>query len=229
MTGTLYIVATPIGNMEDITLRALSVLRGADLILAEDTRVTGKLLSRHGIKTAMKSYHQQSSVKVADSIIEFLQDEHTVALVSDAGTPGIADPGNELVARIIRELPDVRIEPIPGASSLTAALSVCGFPTNEFVFLGFLPHKKGRQTLLNEIAELSRTIVLFESPHRIGKLLSELGERIPERTLFIGREITKLHETHYRGTVAELLALFESGSLYHKGEFIVVIDSRRFS
>jgi len=221
--GTLYIVATPIGNMEDMTLRAIRILKEVDLILAEDTRVTGKLRERHDIKTPMKSYHQQSSEKVAEDIIKLLGEGKTLALVTDAGTPGVADPGNELIARIVRELPEVRIEPIPGASSLTAALSVCGFHTSEFVFLGFLPHKKGRQTLLNEIAEIERTVVLFESPHRIGKLLSELTERVPERSVFVVRELTKLHESHYRGTVAELKTLFEAGRIPEKGEFVVVL------
>jgi len=221
--GTLYIVATPIGNMEDITLRALRVLGEADIILAEDTRVTGKLLKRHGISGTMKSYHQRSAHSVADEILKLLGEGKTLALVTDAGTPGIADPGNELVARIVRELPDVRTEPIPGASSLSAALSICGFPTNEFVFLGFLPHKKGRQTLLNEMQTMERTVVLFESPHRIGKLLSELAERVPERRAFIARELTKLHESHYRGTVSELKSAFDSGRIIEKGEFVVVL------
>ncbi|MEK7613572.1 MAG: 16S rRNA (cytidine(1402)-2'-O)-methyltransferase [Patescibacteria group bacterium] len=222
-TGTLYIVGTPIGNMEDVTLRALRVLKEVDVLLAEDTRVTGKLLARHGISVPMKSYHQQSTDRVTSEIISLLEEGKTLALVTDAGTPGVADPGNELISRIVRALPDVRIEPIPGVSSLTAALSVCGFPTNEFVFLGFLPHKKGRQTLLNEIAEITRTVVLFESPHRIGKLLGELSERVPERSVFIGREITKLHETHYRGSVAELNQQFLEGKILEKGEFVVVL------
>jgi len=223
--GILYIIATPIGNMEDMTLRAVRILNAADLILAEDTRVTGKLRARHGIQTSMKSYHQQSSEKVVGDIIKLLGEGKTLALVTDAGTPGVADPGNELIARIVHELPEVRIEPIPGASSLTAALSVCGFPANEFVFLGFLPHKKGRQTLLNEIPEMKRTTVLFESPHRIGKLLDELNERIPEHSAVIFRELTKLHETHYRGTIGELFQLFESGGILEKGEFVVILSS----
>lgn len=221
--GILYIVATPVGNMEDITLRALRVLGEVDVILAEDTRVTGKLLARHGIKAQMKSYHQRSAERVAEEIIALLAEGKTLALVTDAGTPGVADPGNELVARIMRALPETRIEPIPGASSLTAALSVCGFPTNEFVFLGFLPHKKGRQTLLNELVGIERTVVLFESPHRIGKLLSELAERMPERSAFIARELTKLHESHYRGTVSVLKDFFEAGDIPEKGEFVVML------
>lgn len=221
--GTLYIIATPIGNMEDVTLRALRVLKEVDVLLAEDTRVTGKLLARHGIRVQMKSYHQQSPDRVAKEIIALLEDGKTLGLVTDAGTPSVADPGNELIQKILEDLPETRIEPIPGVSSLTAALSVCGFPTNEFVFLGFLPHKKGRQTLLNELAKMERTVVLFESPHRIGKLLEELNERVPERALFIGREITKLHESHYRGTVDELAQKFKNGGILEKGEFVVVL------
>lgn len=221
--GTFFIVATPIGNMEDITLRALRILGEVDLLLAEDTRVTGKLLARHGIQVPMKSYHQQSSDRTAEQIVSWLREGKTLALVSDAGTPGVADPGNELIARIMKDAPETRIEPIPGASSLTAALSVCGFPTNEFVFLGFLPHKKGRKTLLDEIQITERTVVLFESPHRVGKLLSELAGRVPERQAFILREATKLHESHYRGTVLELKTLFESDEIFEKGEFVVVV------
>lgn len=225
--GTLYIIATPIGNMEDITLRALRILGEADVILAEDTRVTGKLRERHGIRTPMKTYHQQSADKVAGDIIELLREGKTLALVTDAGTPGVADPGNELIARVIREVPETRIEPVPGTSSLTAALSVSGFPTNEFVFLGFLPHKKGRQTKLGEIAGIQRTIILFESPHRIKKLLSELQKRCPERNAAIFREITKLHESHYRGTVNELHSRCEAGGIPEKGEFVVILAPTR--
>lgn len=225
--GALYIVATPIGHMEDITLRAIRILGEVDVVLAEDTRNTGKLLKRHGVAATMKSYHQRSAPKVADDIVELLRAGKTLALVSDAGTPGVADPGNELIARVLRELPEARIEPIPGVSSLTAALSVCGFPTNEFVFLGFLPHKKGRQTLLNEIATLSRTVVLFESPHRILKLFDELNARVPEREVFVGRELTKLHESHYRGTVSALTERVHAGDIPERGEFVVVLNVDR--
>lgn len=209
--------------MEDITLRALRVLGEADVVLAEDTRVTGKLLARHNISAKLKSYHQQSSDKVAEQIITLLEEGKTLALVTDAGTPGIADPGNELIARVLAALPDTRIEPIPGASSLAAALSVSGFPTNEFVFMGFLPHKKGRQTQLNEIADIKRTVALFESPHRIGKLLGELDERMPERPAAIFREVTKMHETHYRGTIAELHTQFTEGNILEKGELVIIL------
>ncbi len=221
--GILYLVATPIGNMEDVTLRALRILGEVDLLLAEDTRVTGKLLARHGVRVPMKSYHQRSASRVGDDIVALLREGKTLALVTDAGTPGVADPGNELVSHVRAELPEVRIEPIPGASSLTAALSVCGFPTNEFLFLGFLPHKKGRQTLLNEITTVERAVVLFESPHRIGKLLTELRERSPERSAVLFRELTKLHESTYRGSVLELRGKYEAGEVLEKGEFVLVL------
>jgi len=221
--STLYLVATPIGNMEDITLRAIRILGEVDVVLAEDTRVTGGLLKRHGIEAKMKSYHQRSKDSATQEIIDLLEEGKNLALVTDAGTPGVADPGNELIQKILEALPDTRIEPIPGASSLTSALSVCGFPTNEFVFLGFLPHKKGRMTLLNEIAEIERTVVLFESPHRIRKLMNELAERMPERKCAIFREITKLHESSYRGTVATLA----SAELDERGEYVVVLAHER--
>lgn len=221
--ATLYIIATPIGNMEDITLRAVRILGEVDVVLAEDTRNTGKLLKRHGIEAKLKSYHQQSSDKVAADIISLIEEGNNLALVTDAGTPGIADPGNELVSKVYAALPDTVIEPVPGASSLTAALSVSGFPTNEFVFFGFLPHKKGRQTLLDEIATTARTVVLFESPHRIDKLLAELATRVPERKCAIFRELTKLHEAAYRGTVATLA----TAAIPSRGEFVVVLAPAR--
>lgn len=221
--ATLYIVGTPIGNMEDITLRAIRVLGEVDVVLAEDTRVTGKLFKKHNIEAKFKSYHQQSTDKVAEEIISLLSEGNSLALVTDAGTPGIADPGNELIQKIVEALPETEIVSVPGASSLTSAISMSGFPTNEFVFLGFLPHKKGRQTLLNEIAEIERTIVLFESPYRIGKLLSELAERTPDRKCAVFREITKMYESAYRGTVSELLTQFEEKAIPEKGEFVLIL------
>jgi 16S rRNA (cytidine1402-2'-O)-methyltransferase len=227
--STLYIVATPIGNLEDVTIRALRILKEVDAVFAEDTRVTSKMFARHGIHTKLHAYHQQSSDAVARGIIAMLEDGKTLALVTDAGTPGIADPGNELIARIIRESPDTRIEPIPGPSSLTAALSVCGFPTNEFVFFGFLPHKKGRMTLLNSLIEEGRTAVLLESPHRIGKLLGELASRMPDRRAAVFRELTKIHESNYRGTIAELKVRLDEGAIPARGEFVVVLAPARIA
>ena len=226
--STLYIVATPIGNLEDVTLRALRILKEVDMVYAEDTRVTSKMFARHEITTKLHAYHQRSGAQVGDDIIAHLEAGKSIALVSDAGTPGIADPGNELIEKVLKALPETRIEPIPGASSLTAALSVCGFPTNEFVFLGFLPHKKGRMTMLSEIGDIARTVALFESPHRIGKLLQELNTRMPDRACAIFRETTKLHESTYRGTVSELAAACASGVIPQRGEFVVVLAPADF-
>lgn len=223
MSGVLYIVATPIGNLEDISARALSTLRSVDVVFAEDTRVTKKIFARYAITTAVYSYHQRSGVHKTDEVIAVLSEGKSVALVTDAGTPGISDPGNELIDRVLAAIPDLRIEPIPGASSVTAALSVCGFRTSEFVFFGFLPHKKGRKTKLDEVAKEERTVILFESPHRIGKLLAELTERSPERKIAVFRELTKMHESSYRGTVEELHNLFTRGEMMQKGEFVVVL------
>lgn len=227
MNGVLYSVATPIGNLEDITFRAIDTLKRVDAIFAEDTRVTKKLCDRFDIETPVKSYHQRSGRAKMDEILGLLEEGKTVAIVTDAGTPGISDPGNELIRAIADTLPEVRVEPIPGASSLTAALSVAGFPTNEFVFFGFLPHKKGRQTLLNEIGETDRTVALFESPHRIAKLFAELEARDPEREVVVCRELTKIYESLYRGTVAEVGALLAAGGIPQKGEFVVILGPRR--
>lgn len=223
MNGTLYIVATPIGNLEDITIRAVETLKKADVIFAEDTRVTKRLCDRYSIAAPLRSYHQRSGKHKRDEVIDALTEGKTVALVTDAGTPGVADPGNELIDAILTRLPDVKIIPIPGSSSLTAALSVCGFPTNTFVFVGFLPHKKGRKTALDAMAGEGRTMVVFESPHRIGKLLQELAVRMPARRIAVFRELTKIYESAYRGTVSEVLALFEEGTIVEKGEFVVVV------
>jgi 16S rRNA (cytidine1402-2'-O)-methyltransferase len=180
--STLSIIATPIGNLEDITLRALKALAAADVILCEDTRITKRLLDRHSIKTRALSYHAHSQLSRVDEIIALLKEGKNLALVSDAGTPGISDPGAELVARIRRELSieisagTIKIEAVPGPSALTAALSIAGVPCADFTFLGFLPHKKGRETLFKEIAASERTMVFYESPHRIIKTLDSLGK-----------------------------------------------------
>jgi 16S rRNA (cytidine1402-2'-O)-methyltransferase len=221
--STLSIVATPIGNMEDITLRALRTLKEADVVFAEDTRVTAKLFARHGISVPLKSYHQRSGRGAGDAVIALLQDGRNIALVTDAGTPGISDPGNELIERIRVEAPDTKIEPIPGPSAVTAALSVAGLPTNEFLFLGFLPHKKGRKTLLDEIARIERTVVLYESPHRIGKLAGELALRMPERRMVVARELTKMFESVVVGSVAEVAEKISTGRIPAKGEFVVIL------
>lgn len=221
--GTLSIVATPIGNLEDMTFRAVRTLQEADVVFAEDTRVTKKLFGRYAITTPLKSYHQRSGKAAGDTVLSALSEGKKVALVTDAGTPGVSDPGNELVARVRNELSGITIEPIPGASALTAALSVAGVPTNTFVFLGFLPHKKGRKTMLDTIQSSDTTIVLYESPHRIRKLFDELFERTPDRHAVILRELTKLFESVVSGSVKEIRTLFEKDKIPARGEFVVVL------
>ena len=221
--GILYIIATPIGNREDITLRALRILKEADVVFAEDTRVTKKLFILYGIATPLRSYHQRSEKAAGNLAVSLLGEGKHVALVTDAGTPGISDPGNELVARVRAELPETKIEPVPGPSALTAALSVAGVPTNSFLFLGFLPHKKGRKTALDGIKESEQTIVLYESPHRIRKLFNELFERIPERRAVVARELTKIFESVVSGSVSDLRSMLESGAIPARGEFVVIV------
>lgn len=228
----LSIVATPIGNMEDITLRALRTLREADVILCEDTRVTTKLLSKHGIVKTTMSYHAHSGLSRVEDIIAMLEEGKRVALVSDAGTPGISDPGAELVSRVrakfARELESgsLKIEAIPGPSALTAALSIAGAPCSEFVFLGFLPHKKGRETLFKEIALSERTIVFYESPHRIMKALESLDKHAgASKRVTVCRELTKVFEEAVSGTAAEAAAHFKARTDTIRGEFVVIVSS----
>lgn len=223
--GTLSVVATPIGNLGDITLRAIDTLKEADAIACEDTRVTAKLLARYGIEKPLLVYHAQSGRLAATRILSQLAEGKRIALVTDAGTPGISDPGTELV-RLVRDQfgSEVRIETIPGATALTAALSIAGVPTNQFVFLGFLPHKKGRQTLFAEIRELERTAVFYESPHRIEKTLASLAEALPEdRKVMVLRELTKLHESVVEGTAAEVAVHFKEHPGEVRGEFVVIV------
>lgn len=219
--GTLSVIATPIGNLEDVTVRTLSTLRQLDLLLAEDTRVTGRLLERYDIKVKMDSYREDQHFKKVSRVIELLRDGKHVGIVSDAGTPGIADPGSRLVRDVIAAAPETTVVPIPGPSAVAAALSVSGMPSDEFLFLGFPPHKKGRNAFFREALESARTTVLYESTHRIEKALALIAELAPDRKLCVGREITKLHETFYRGTAAEVTeALAKTSS---KGEFVIVI------
>lgn len=218
-----YVVATPIGNLADITLRALETLKSVDLILCEDTRQTQKLLNHYEIKAPTLSYHQHSQLGKIDLILEKIEQGKTLALVSDAGTPGISDPGSYLVQKIYERFGEnVAIVPIPGASALATILSVAGLPGDDFLFLGFLPHKKGRQTLLKEIVASSRAVVLYESVHRIHKLLTELiAAGVASRQLVVGRELTKKFETIYRGMASEVAAKLSAQQT--KGEFVVII------
>lgn len=288
---TFSVVATPIGNLEDITLRALNVLRKADLVLCEDTRVTKKLLDRHDIHVKTMSYHMHSKLSRVEEIIDLLKKAtrpilgssslpqtrkgnrerplpradgneviQNIVLVSDAGTPSISDPGSELISRIRKEMAQeiesgsLKIEAIPGPSALTAALSIAGVPCADFTFLGFLPHKKGRQTLFNEIAESERTMVFYESPHRIMKTLETLkkqeevilsqgfrgqGSRREEverdnqtpitsyrKRITVCRELTKIFEEVVSGSAEEVLNYFTSHSDKVRGEFVVIVSAK---
>lgn len=225
--GTLSIVATPIGNLEDITLRALRTLKECNVIYAEDTRVIAKLLARYEIKKPLQRLDAVTEVKKAGEILARLEAGEHVVLVSDAGTPGISDPGTRLVAAVRDQVKRsdlfTTIEAVPGASALTAALSIAGMDTAEFIFLGFLPHKKGRLTLLKEIAAQTRAVVFYESPHRIEKVLAALAELAPTKRVAICRELTKMHESVVRGTAAEAAAHFASHPDQVRGEFVVIV------
>lgn len=222
MAGVLSIVATPIGNLEDITLRALRVLKEADVVYAEDTRVALRLLSHFEIETSVRRLDAFKEKDKAPEVIARIERGEKVAYVTDAGTPGISDPGGRLVALVRREMPDARIEAIPGPSALTAALSIAGVPSDDFLFLGFLPHKKGRTKVLNYITQSPHTVVLYESPHRIEKLLKALHEIMPGRKLTIARELTKLYEESITGVPAEVLAHLPPEK--RRGEFVVIIE-----
>lgn len=252
----LYIVATPIGNLEDISLRALRVLGEVDFILCEDTRVTGKLLAHFKIKTPTISFHQHSDLKKIDYVLSLLEGGKDLALVTDAGTPGISDPGGKLIQSVIEKFGDeIKVESVPGPSAVTAALSISGIPTDKFVFMGFPPHKKGRQTFLAKILESEFPVVVYESKHRIVKFLEELekmgrearkclireeGEKIPNTkyqipkiniknkkinftSVVVCREISKMHETVYRGELKSIIEKIKSDPNAQKGEFVVII------
>ena len=226
--STLYIIATPIGNLEDITLRALRVLKEVDTILCEDTRMTAKLLQKYDIKTPTLSYHSHSGLAKVEKIFELLEEGKNLALVSDAGTPTISDPGVLLVSQVKEKFgQEVSIVPIPGPSAVISALSASGLPSSDFLFLGFLPHKKGRETLFKEIVLSKRTTVFYESPHRILKTLESLKKHLDEkRRVVIARELTKIYEEVVTGTAQELLQYFEKNKNKVKGEFVVVVEGK---
>ena len=222
MPGKLSIVATPIGNLGDITLRAIDTLKSVDLILCEDTRVTKNLLDHFEIKTPTLSYHHHSDERKVKEIQNELLGGKNLALVTDAGTPGISDPGNMLVSLLVKRMPELVIEAIPGPSALTAALSISGFPTDRFIFLGFPPHKNKRQKYFKEVAEQEVTTVFFESGHRILKCLNDLKSVLSsERQLVVCRELTKKFETVYRGNIDQIMEIMKD----ERGEFVIVIDS----
>lgn len=221
--GKLYIVATPIGNLADMTFRGVEILKIVDTILCEDTRTTGKLLQHYEIQNKTMSFHSHSKLSRVDKIIEMLQQGSNLALVSDAGTPCISDPGVMLIAEIRKAIPDIIISPIPGASALISALSVAGVTVHEFMFKGFVPHKKGRETFFQEIAAADQTVVFYESVHRILKTLASLAEYVPEKHVVIAREITKMFEQVISGTAGELLEYFDNNPSTVRGEFVVIV------
>tara|TARA_B110000444_G_scaffold138655_1_gene130184 strand:+ start:727 stop:1410 length:684 start_codon:yes stop_codon:yes gene_type:complete len=218
----LFLVPTPIGNLEDITLRAIRILKESDLILAEDTRTSGKLLKHFDIATSMQSFHMHNEHKMLDRIIEKLKSGTQISLISDAGTPGISDPGFLLVRACVAA--SIPTECLPGATALIPALVQSGFPSDRFIFEGFLPPKKGRQTRIKSWKDQSKTIVFYESPHKIVKTLKQLKEFLgADRKLSVIREISKMFEETQRGTVSELLTHFEAKP--PKGEFVLVIEA----
>ena len=221
---SLYLVPTPIGNLGDITLRSLEVLKKVDTILAEDTRTSGFLLRHYEISKPLQSFHIFNEHKTLAGLIERMKGGEVLALISDAGTPGISDPGFLLIREALKA--GLKVDCLPGATALIPALVKSGFPTDRFVFEGFLPHKKGRQTMLKRLAEEDRTIVLYESPHRLLKTLEQLMEFFsPERLLSVSRELTKLHEETFTGTVHEVYQHFSIKEV--KGEIVLVIDGKK--
>jgi len=217
----LYIVATPIGNLNDLSFRALDTLKSVDFILCEDTRVTQKLLNHFKIDKPTISYHQHSKLQKLEKIKELLASGKILALVTDAGTPGISDPGGQLVEYISKELPKIKIIPIPGASALSAALSISGFSADRFVFLGFPPHKKGREKFFKELSGYKYTVALFESKYRILKTLEEIKKFSGDREAMVARELTKMFETIYRGKLSDIME--EMAKNTPRGEYVIVL------
>jgi 16S rRNA (cytidine1402-2'-O)-methyltransferase len=224
MYGFLYIVPTPIGNLGDITLRALEVLKSVSLILAEDTRTSGKLLKHYDISTPLRSYHMHNEHRILTQLVTRIKAGETMALISDAGTPGISDPGFLLIRECLKE--GIEVNCLPGATALIPALVNSGFPTDRFVFEGFLPLKKGRQTRLKHLSEESRTLVFYESPHKILKTLGQFVEYFGgDRQISVSRELTKMYEETLRGTTSEILAHFENNP--PKGELVLVVEGQK--
>ncbi len=220
----LYVVPTPIGNLEDITIRAINVLKEVDLILAEDTRTTKKLLQKYEIESNLQSHHIHNEHKTLESVVGRIKLGELTAVVSDAGTPAISDPGFLLIRECIAN--DIEVICLPGPSAILPAIVGSGFPCDRFIFEGFLPHKKGRQTRWKTIAAEERAVVLYESPHRLVKALKEVVEYIgPEQQICVAREITKLHEEFKRGSAEEVLKYYEEKK--PKGEIVIVIDAKK--
>ncbi len=219
MNGKLYIVSTPIGNLKDITLRALETLEAADFILCEDTRITSRLLNHYNISKKLISFNAVSEKKKIPNVIARIKSGDNCALVSDAGTPAISDPGVRLISEAIKEQIDV--VPVPGTSAVITALTISGLPTDSFIFEGFIPQKKGRQKKLKELAEEKRTIILYESTYRIKKLVDELAEYLPDRYIVVCRELTKKFEETWRGYPNEIKEVIDDK--ISKGEFVIVV------
>ena len=222
MKGVLYIVATPIGNREDITFRAVRILKEVDVIAAEDTRHSKKLFEHYHINTPTISFHQRSNPQ---KVLSLLAEGKNVALISDAGTPGISDPGTALVCAAIDA--GFSVSPVPGCSAVITALCASGLSTHHFEFFGFLPQKKGRETFLKNLKEKKHTAIFYESTHRIEKCITQLQKFFPERKIVLARELTKMHEEFLRGTPAEILKILQTESIKQKGEFVVLIEGRK--
>ena len=222
--GTLYLVATPIGNLEDITLRAIRTLKEADLIVCEDTRVTGNLLAHFEIKKPLESFFEHNELVKSQKIVGYIEDGQNVALVTDAGMPAISDPGYRLVREAIER--GVKVVPIPGPSAAVTALAASGLPTDQFVFVGFLPQKQGkRQNFLRSLLEEERTIIAYESPHRLQFALQDILEVLGDRQICVARELTKIYEEFVRGSVSEVLERFKDKDV--KGEITLVISGNK--
>lgn len=224
MAGSLYIVATPIGNLSDITLRALEILKSVDFVLCEDTRVTRKLLNHYDIATPAISYHEHSKLGKTEQILKLLEGGKNLALVCDAGTPGISDPGGKLIEYVGHRMSHIKIVPVPGASALTAASSIAGFSMDKFTFMGFPPLKKKRKKFFEEIINSKYPIIFYESPHRIMRSLRELEEVSPSAQIVVCRELTKKFETIYRGTISDVVKNIQEGEM--RGEFVVIVKRR---
>lgn len=225
MNGKLSIIGTPIGNSKDVTIRALETLKSCDVIVCEDTKTTKKLLSLLNIENKkLESFHSHSDTRKLQFISQLLQKDLHLAYVSDAGTPGISDPGPYLVREIQKTLPNIKIEVVPGPDSVSASLSGAGVVFKEYIFLGFIPQKKGRKTFLEKLKNIEYVTVFFESSHRIKKLLTELSMFLyPEQEIVVAKEITKIHEKFFRGTPSEISILFKNDSKLEKGEFVIIV------
>ena len=219
--GTLYVVSTPIGNLEDITRRALDSLKTVNYILCEDTRVTRRLLLKYSIQAKLVSYNEKNEHNKISKVIDDLKNNFKIALVSDAGTPCISDPGYRLVSHIKKNNLDFNVLPLPGPSAAISALSVSGLPSDSFYFVGFLPKKKGRQKKINLIKEIDSSIILYEAPYRINRTLSDLYSYLGDRKIFIAREMTKIHEQHFYGTIKSMID--QNIHINPKGEYVIII------